>query len=102
MGNTKQVETPKFDLESVYDKEISPLVAEIIKICKRAGMPMLASFCYAAGKNEDDPDGVYFCTTYLHNSSGYQPDELKEAVRVIRNGASTRPKLMALMITNSK
>lgn len=99
MTPERLVETPKFNLESVYDKEISPLVAEIIKICKRTGMPMLASFCYAAGKNEGDPDGVDFCTTYLDNGLGYQPDELEEAVRIIRNGASTRPKLMALTIT---
>ena len=94
------MEMSKFDLESVYDNEISPLVAEIIRICKRAGMPMLTSFCYAAGRNEDDPGSVNFCTTYLDNGSGYQPDELKEAVRIIRNGASTRPKLMAFTITN--
>lgn len=42
------------DLEAVYDLEISPLMAQIIQICKRVGMPVLASFQYAP---ED------FCTT---------------------------------------
>ena len=37
---------PVFDLEAVYDEEISPLMKKIIEICKQHEMPMVASFCY--------------------------------------------------------
>ena len=39
-----------FDLETVYDQEIAPLVTEIIAICQRVDMPMIASFAYATGR----------------------------------------------------
>ena len=42
--------------EDVYDNEISPLIAEIITICKRDKMPMFASFEYSEGD---------FCTTSM-------------------------------------
>ncbi len=78
--------TPQFDLEAVYDEQIFPLMAQIIEICKREKMPMMASFCYATGRDEDDPDGRSYCTTAL-DRDGWQPAEIPEAVRVIRNGA---------------
>lgn len=47
---------PVRDLEGVYDREIAPLMAQIIAVCKREGMPVLASFQYA-----DES----LCTTWL-------------------------------------
>ena len=46
----------KFDLESVYDEQIAPLMTQIIDICKRHSLPMAATFEYAT---ED------FCTTTI-------------------------------------
>ncbi len=45
-----------FDLESVYDEQIAPLMTQIIDICKRHSLPMAATFEYAS----DD-----FCTTTI-------------------------------------
>jgi hypothetical protein len=50
---------PTWDLEAVYDAEISPLMTQIIAICKRVGLPMVASFQYA--NREDEA----LCTTAL-------------------------------------
>lgn len=35
-----------YNLESVYDEKISPLMTQIIAICKEHNMPMVASFAY--------------------------------------------------------
>lgn len=52
-----------FDLESVYDNEISPLMVQIIEICKKNNLPMFFSACY---KNDpSDPNGEMFCTTTI-------------------------------------
>ena len=48
-----------FDLETVYDEEIAPLMEKIISICQRVDMPMMASFAYATGST---------CTTALVTS----------------------------------
>ena len=50
-----------WDLEAVYDTEVSPLMEQIIAICRRAGLPMVASFHYANNAEE----GESFCTTVL-------------------------------------
>jgi hypothetical protein len=86
-----------FDLEEVYDEEISPLMKDIITICKRVGMPMLASFCYKANECE----GHDYCTTSLPGGEFY-PDEFKEALSILRNGASTRTKAFAFTIAGAK
>jgi hypothetical protein len=54
-----------FDLEEVYDSEISPLMGQIIEICKRHGMQMTASFFFSL----DDEGEERFCTTALPGSS---------------------------------
>ena len=33
-----------YNLESIYDEKISPLMRQIIDICKEHNMPMVASF----------------------------------------------------------
>ena len=50
-----------FDLEAVYDQEISPLMTRLIEICKVNNIPMLASFLYARAEDGED----FFCTTAL-------------------------------------
>jgi hypothetical protein len=73
-----------FDLESVYDEEIFPLMSQIIAICKKHKMPMLASFCYAKGKDDpSDPEGLDYCTTSLPRDK-WLPPELDEALRIVR------------------
>lgn len=65
--------------ERVYDKQISPLMAEIIKVCHDNKIAMLCSF---ALPSENDPD--LFCTTALLTEEFDPPDELVEALDVVR------------------
>ena len=51
-----------FDLESVYDKKIAPLMTKIIDICREHKLPMFATFLYMNDLEGGD-DGL--CTTYL-------------------------------------
>ena len=59
------------DKEQVYDTEINPLMAQIIAICKRAGISMFATF---AIPTESNPD--LCCSTRLSDETG----ELAEIV----------------------
>ena len=52
-----------FDLEQVYDDEISPLMSKIIAICKEHKMPMIASFTFVS--EEESEDCIGRCTTFL-------------------------------------
>jgi hypothetical protein len=53
--------TEVFDLEDVYDAEVSPLMAQIIEICKKHRIPMVASFIFG----HDDEGGIDTCDTVL-------------------------------------
>jgi tRNA(His) 5'-end guanylyltransferase len=81
-----------YDLEDVYDAEIAPLMTEIIAICQRHGMPLLASFAYARSD-----DAASFCTTSIP-FDGRTPDQFGEALAVIRR---ERPMALALRIKRS-
>jgi len=67
-------EPGKFDAEAAYDAEIAPLMDKIIEVCRREGIPMVASFCYAKGRLADDPEGLDFCSTVL-SRKGWKPPE---------------------------
>ena len=60
-------EDKAFDLENIYDEQIEPLMAQIIKIAQEHKMPMFATFVY---KYKDSKD-YDLCTTLLND-----PDEL--------------------------
>lgn len=44
---------PDIDNESVYDEKISPLMAQIIAICKEHSIPLVATFEFAEGSTCD-------------------------------------------------
>jgi hypothetical protein len=75
---------PEFDLEAVYDAEIAPLMTQIIDVCKRHGMPMVASFCYAVSEE----DGFDFCTSSVPRDNWAPPafDEARRAFMSPRSG----------------
>jgi hypothetical protein len=89
-----------FDLESVYDRDVAPLMAKIIAICQGHKMPMIASFCYARGRDAGDPGGLGLCTSYVPRSTDDTIPEFVQALRAIRNGADTRPRAVAMTITS--
>ena len=53
--------TEHWDKESVYDELISPLMTQIIAICKEHQIPLVAQFQYA----DTAEDGPAYCTTTL-------------------------------------
>ncbi len=66
--------TPTYDKEDIYDAEIAPLMTQIIEICKRHEIPMLASFTYRSC-----PDGQDYCTTHLTGPNGWFDPKLARA-----------------------
>lgn len=81
---------PTFDLEKIYDEQIAPLMAQIIAVCKKHRLPMLASFCYSS-KDESEQ----FATTCLpRGEDEWLPETLEVARRFIRS----EPPYMAMQI----
>lgn len=81
---------PVVDNETVHDEKISPLMRQIIAICKEHGIPVLASFLYAPGE---------FCTTFIPGPAGDEgADTLAAAERVVR----PRPSWAAFTVTTVK
>lgn len=71
-----------FDLESVYDEEIAPLMTKIIDICKRHKMPMLATFMYQHHHGKDELES--YCTTSLGGEGDWKPEKIIKATEIIR------------------
>lgn len=67
-----------FDKEDIYDKQITPLVEELIEICREHDIPMLASFAY---KNTEE-DGIMLCSTYINPPHRHTPN-LQKGLSVI-------------------
>jgi hypothetical protein len=70
-----------FDLESTYDKEVAPLMAKLIDICKKHKLPMFATFLYA---NNPQEDGAGYCTTQLLFEERPIPKEMFKLNPMIR------------------
>ena len=83
-----------YDLEDIYDEQISPLMQQIIKICKEHGMPVLASFAIANHVDE----GTYNCTTYLGGGEDREPERYKKALSYVKNGVDGPPMFGTIMI----
>lgn len=69
-----------YNLESVYDEQISPLMKQIIDICKEHNMPMVASFAY----ENSEEKGHGLCTTAL-TFEGRHIKEFADATSAIRS-----------------
>ncbi|WP_421412621.1 hypothetical protein ACOMDM_13650 [Serratia plymuthica] len=80
-----------FDLENVYDEQISPLMQQIIAICQENNMPMIASFAFE--NCEERKLGC--CTTILNSFDDRGVDKFDQALRIIRN----EPKVSGFAIT---
>ncbi|MGU5416642.1 hypothetical protein ACV1MK_26215 [Klebsiella michiganensis] len=72
-----------YNLESVYDEKISPLMRQIIDICKEHNMPMVASFAY----ENSEENGIGCCTTTL-TFEGRHIKAFAEAKSIIRGNPS--------------
>jgi len=68
-----------YNLESVYDEQIRPLMQRIIDICKANNLPMIASFAY----ENCEEKGIGACTTVL-TFDNRAIKEFADAMSVIR------------------
>lgn len=70
--------------EAIYDEHISPLMAQIIALCKEHKINMAAQF--ALDPNEEDR--TLFCTTCLQN---VDPDDTEGTERMLKLRAVMYP-----------
>ncbi|HEJ7889842.1 TPA: hypothetical protein SMI07_001854 [Serratia liquefaciens] len=80
-----------FDLENVYDEQISPLMQQIIAICKENNMSMIASFAFENCEERN----LGCCTTILNSFNDRGVNEFDQALSIIRN----EPMISGLAIT---
>ena len=71
--------------EDVYDSEIFPLMEQVLEICKREKIVMVASYYL-----DDD----LACSSYLNHKGHHEPDSFIAAYRALMNHSSS-----PLMIT---
>ena len=70
-----------FDLESVYDEKVSPLMAQIIDICKEHDLPFIAEFLY---KN-DEEDGEQLCTSaHLPDKQRGKSEHMEQLWQIVK------------------
>lgn len=81
-----------YDLEQVYDQQISPLVTQILDICKDNKIPVVMSFAYA---QDAEKDGVDLCSSGM-TWPGRSPRAIVEAIHALKHKIGLG--LMALTI----
>ena len=93
-----------FDKEDVYDNEIAPLMKQIIEICKREELPMVAQFYLKQQHPDADVEnGAMFCTTTIIPPKDKIFEEhhrhLSFVAEAMRYGPNGKPFVMAATIT---
>ncbi|CAG8864141.1 hypothetical protein [Pseudomonas fluorescens] len=74
--------------EQIYDDQISPLMQQIIGICKDKGIAVVASFDIAhdgEGPNGEDCSSLV-CSTHLPDGEGNFNERFDKANQIIRRG----------------
>jgi hypothetical protein len=85
-----------YDKEIVYDEKVSPLMTEIIKICKENDIKMFADFYL---REPTETDNEFHCTTVLHVGEN-KSDRLSDLVKVAYNGyIAQKPYFAAMTVT---
>ncbi|MGW5982047.1 hypothetical protein ACWFOP_16670 [Bacillus mycoides] len=91
-----------YDKEKIYDEEIAPLMQQILEICKREELPMVAQF-YHAEESPYDEESVtpLYCTSIiipgdLNDEEGIQ--QLQDIDEVMKYGKNGPPYFMAATI----
>ena len=69
--------------EKAYDKKISPLMSQIIAICKKHQIPMVAQF---ALDDQGDGNGPLRCTTVILDEEWSPPSNMKKASQILYHG----------------
>jgi hypothetical protein len=84
-----------FDKESVYDNEISPLMKQIIEICKRENIPMAFNF---AIKDDGEEEGWLYCTTVHDHKSDPDVPYVEKIEKARELFYPAKPLFMAMRI----
>jgi hypothetical protein len=79
--------------EEFYDEKISPLMAQIIAMCKEGEIPMVADF--ALDWSEDEQSHLK-CTTVILGDELDPPDEMLAAARVLRGHGQSSPMMLTI------
>jgi hypothetical protein len=88
---------PRTPKEALYDEQISPLMRQIITLCKEHKINMVADFSLGY---DPEADETLFCTTALPK---IDPDDQKGAERMMRAYQAMRPpQLLAFTITRAQ
>lgn len=94
----------KYDKESVYDNEIAPLMKQIIEICKREELPLVAQFYLKQQHPDaDEENGPMYCTTTIipPRDKFYKEhhDHLLYVATAMRYGPKGKPFVAAYTVT---
>ena len=84
--------------EEIYDDQISPLMQQIIGICRSNGIAMIASFNIShdgEGPNGEDCSRLT-CTSHLPDGDDVFDERFNKCAVTIQRGA---PQMMAMNIT---
>jgi len=84
------------DKEKVYDDKISPLMSQIIKICKEEKLNMVASF-QLRSEYETDNEENFLCTTLLPMNEEHNPYQYRDFGKSIYS----KPTVFAMTITSA-
>lgn len=69
--------------EQLYDRDIAPLMDQLIALTKQHGIACLCSFAIHGPGGGDTADQLY-CTTYLPDGDGKFDPVLARAIRAVR------------------
>ncbi|GIN88664.1 hypothetical protein J6TS2_50500 [Heyndrickxia sporothermodurans] len=94
-----------YDKEAVYDTQVAPLMAEIIKICKAEGIPFNAQF-YLQQEREDAEfeNQATYCSTVIPCSEDMHKEHkehMKFVAEAMRYGKAGKPFIMTATIRKS-
>lgn len=81
--------------EEIYDSQISPLMLQIIEICKAEGIAMIASFDIGhdgVGPNGEDCTGL-LCSSLTPDDKGNPNAAFQQAFSLIKRGRYASPAL---------
>jgi hypothetical protein len=91
-----------YDKEDIYDNEIAPLMKQILAICKREDLPMIAQFYLKEKRDEDEDENPMFCSSViLPPKEDMSPDAYKQlrAIRdIMKYGVDGKPFVAAMTI----
>ena len=82
--------------EDIYDEQISPLMVQIISICKEHDIPLVADFQIDNDRSTVDPNDTFHCTTLL------VPKDASPKTHELKRAASPQQgEVLAITITST-